>query len=125
MISEARFRNTLQNEKVSKWKELKEKHDMEEMRVLFANEEKYLKKMQKIAKSTADLHEKIKEKKTVRAEKLNQNRAHEEDQVEAKLKSIMAKFKQAESNVEQIRVSQIMLELLMIANREKKSMRCN
>ena len=73
--------------------------------MLFSNEEKYLKKMQNIAKSTADLHEKIKLKKLMKVEKLNNNRAQEEDQVEAKLKSIMAKFKQAESNVEQIRVT--------------------
>lgn len=60
------MRNTMQHEKVNKWKEMKEKQDIDEMRVLYANEEKYLKKMQRIAKSTHDLHQKIKEKKLIK-----------------------------------------------------------
>jgi hypothetical protein len=39
------------------------------MKAMWINEEKYRKKMQKIAKSTHDLHEKIREKKLMRLEK--------------------------------------------------------
>eukprot|EP00347_Sterkiella_histriomuscorum_P015532 403356677 len=103
VISEARLRNSIQQEKVNKWKEDKQRQEMEEMQQMFKSEEKYLKKMQNIAKSTQDLHKKIKEKKLSKLEKQNQNKQAEDGHVEQKLKQIMEKFRQAESNVELIR----------------------
>jgi hypothetical protein len=69
VISEAKMRNTIQSEKVSKWKEDKKRLELEEMYRMYLSEEQYKKKMQKIAKSTQEMYEQIKQKKMMRIEK--------------------------------------------------------
>lgn len=100
VISEARLRNTIQCEKVNKWKEDRHRQEAEELQRAYKNEERYLKKMHAVAKSTQDLHEKIREKKLQKLEKQSHNKQVEDGQVEVKLQQIMEKFRQAEQNVE-------------------------
>ena len=74
VISEARIRNTMQSEKVIKWKDWREKMEVEDMKRMWESEQQYSKKMQRIAKSTQDLHQSIKEKKLMKLEKQNHNK---------------------------------------------------
>lgn len=86
VISEARFRNSIQSEKVNKWKDEKQKREFDEMYRVFLNEEAYKKKMEKIVKSTTDLHEQIRSKKLMKLEKQSHNWKLEEGEAEARLK---------------------------------------
>ena len=104
VISEARIRNTMQSEKVIKWKDWREKMEVEDMKRMWESEQQYSKKMQRIAKSTQDLHQSIKEKKLMKLEKQNHNKQLHEDETDKKLENIMKKFKQAEQNVEHLKV---------------------
>lgn len=78
VISEAKLRNSMQSEKVDRWKEEKTRLEQQEMFRLYLNEEKYKKKMDRIYKSTQDLQEKIREKKMMKLEKQGANK-HLED----------------------------------------------
>ena len=60
---------------------------------MWENEQKYSKKMQRIAKSTQDLHERLREKKIVKFEKQNNNKEKQENDAEKKLEILMRKFK--------------------------------
>ena len=68
--------------------------------------------MQKLAKSTHDLHSKIKEKKLMKLEKQSHNKKLEDGEVEVKMRVIMEKFKHAEENVQVLKVSYKELQLL-------------
>lgn len=52
VMSEARIRNSIQSEKVNKWKEFRGQMEIEEMRKMWESEQNYSKKMQRITKST-------------------------------------------------------------------------
>ena len=109
VVSEARFRNTMQSEKVSRWKEEKQKQELEELGRVFQSEEAYRKKMERIAKSTADLHAQLHSKKLLRLEKQSQNKKLEDHEAEARLRQLMDKFRQAERNVEKQKVFPLLI----------------
>ncbi|CDW74561.1 UNKNOWN [Stylonychia lemnae] len=123
VISEARLRNTIQSEKVNKWKEDQQRQELEELHQVYKNEEKYMKKMQKIAKSTQDLHQKIREKKLMKQEKQNHNKKVEDGEIECKLKAIMQKFKHAEENKEKEHDIALKHELRRLKEEDRKKER--